>query len=75
MVVAVLFKAGVHAPVIPFVDVVGKADNVPPEQIAATGVKVGVTFELTVTTVAADVAEQLLLFVTTTVYDPDVVAV
>jgi hypothetical protein len=32
----------------PLVDVVGKAAKVPPEQIAATGVKVGVTFGLTV---------------------------
>ncbi len=48
MVVAVLFKAGDHVPVIPLVEVVGSALNVPPEQIAATGTKVGVTNGLTV---------------------------
>lgn len=44
VVVAVLFSAGDHVPVIPFRDVVGNAANVPPEQIAATGAKAGVTF-------------------------------
>ena len=43
-----MFKAGAHVPVIPLFDVVGNADKVAPEQIAATGVKVGVTFGLTV---------------------------
>ena len=33
---------------IPFNDVVSNADNVPPEQIGATALNVGVTFELTV---------------------------
>ena len=46
--VAVLFSAGDQLPVIPFNDVVGNADNVPPEQIGATALNVGVTFELTV---------------------------
>ena len=32
----------------PFSDVVGSADSVAPEQIAATGLKVGVMFGLTV---------------------------
>jgi len=36
VVVAILFKAGDQVPVIPLFDVVGNADNVPPEQIAAT---------------------------------------
>ena len=40
--VAVLFNAGDQVPVIALFEVVGKADNVPPEQIAATAVKVGV---------------------------------
>ena len=40
MVVAVLFIAGDHVPVIPFVEVVGKVND-PPEQIGATWVKVG----------------------------------
>ena len=56
VVVAVLFSAGVHVPVIPLVDVVGKAVNTPPEQIAATGLNVGVTFGLTVIVNVADVA-------------------
>ena len=46
--VAVLFNAGDHVPEIPLVEVVGKADNVAPEQIGATAVKVGVTFGVTV---------------------------
>ena len=33
---------------IPLVDVVGKATSIAPEQIAATGVNVGVTFAFTV---------------------------
>ena len=35
-------------PVIPLSDVVGNADNVSPEQIAATGLNVAVIFALTV---------------------------
>ena len=42
VVVDILFKAGDQVPVIPLLEVVGKANKVPPEQIAATGVKVGV---------------------------------
>ena len=42
MVVAVLFNAGAHVPVMPLVDVVGKAAKVLPGQIAATGLNVGV---------------------------------
>ena len=48
VVVVVLFSAGDQVPVIPLVDVVGKADNEAPEQIGATAVKVGVTFGVTV---------------------------
>ena len=33
---------------IPFNDVVGNADKVPPEQIGATALNVGITFGLTV---------------------------
>ena len=44
----VLFNAGDHVPVIPLFDVVGNADKVAPLQIAATGVKFGVMFGLTV---------------------------
>ena len=46
--VAVLLSAGLQVPVMPLFDVVGSADSVAPEQIAATGVKVGVMFGLTV---------------------------
>ena len=42
-VVAVLFKAGDQTPIIPFVEVVGKADKVAPEQMGSTCVKVGAT--------------------------------
>jgi len=48
VVVAVLSNAGDQVPVIPLLDVVGNGANTAPEQIAATGVKVGVTFALTV---------------------------
>ena len=48
MVVAVLFSAGDHEPLIPLIDVVGNAFNVPPEQIGATTLNVGVIFGLTV---------------------------
>ena len=39
---AVLFNAGPQAPVIPSIEVVGKALNVAPEQIAGTAANVGV---------------------------------
>ena len=48
VVVAVLFIAGNHVPVIPFVEEVGKV-NVPPTQIGAIGLNVGVRDGLTVT--------------------------
>ena len=48
VVVAVLFKAGDQEPVMPLVEVVGKADKVAPEQIGATALKVGIMFGLTV---------------------------
>jgi hypothetical protein len=48
VVVAVLFKAGAQVPLKPLLDVVGKADKTPPEQIAATAVNVGVILVLTV---------------------------
>jgi hypothetical protein len=47
-VVAVLSKAGDHEPVMPLVDVVGRADKVAPAQIGATELNVGVMLELTV---------------------------
>jgi len=42
-----LFSAGTHVPEIPLFDVVGRADNVAPEHIGATAVKVGVMIVLT----------------------------
>jgi hypothetical protein len=48
VVVAVLFKAGAHVPVIPLVDVEGSGAKVAPEQMAAMGMKVGVIFGFTV---------------------------
>ena len=46
---AVLFKAGDQVPVIPLLDVVGRAVSVAPEHIGATALNVGVMFGLTVT--------------------------
>ena len=40
--------AGLHVPVMPFVDVVGRAGIVAPEQYGPTAAKAGVTFGLTV---------------------------
>jgi hypothetical protein len=48
VVVAVLFNAGAHDPVMPLLEVVGKGDKVAPEQIGAVDVNVGVTLVLTV---------------------------
>ena len=45
---AVLSKAGDHEPVMPLLEVVSSGDKVAPEQIGATGVKVGVVLLLTV---------------------------
>jgi len=55
-VVAVLFNAGDHVPVMPLFDVVGNGANVPPAQIAATCVNMGVTGEFTVMVIVAVVA-------------------
>ena len=41
-------KAGVQAPMIPLVDVVGNGAKVAPEQIGATALNVGVMFGFTV---------------------------
>ena len=43
-----LFNAGDQVPVIPLLEVVGNADKVPPEQMGATAVNVGVIFGFTV---------------------------
>jgi hypothetical protein len=53
MVVTVLFKDGDQLPVMPLVEVVGKGDNVAPEQMAATGLKAGDIFGLTLTVTVA----------------------
>jgi hypothetical protein len=67
VVVAVLFNKGDQLPSMLLFEVVGNALNVAPEQIAGTCVNVGVVNGFTVTVVAVEVFEQLLLFVTTTV--------
>jgi len=56
VVVAVLFSAGDQVPVMPLVDVVGKAANVVPEHIGATAAKAGVTLGFTVMVLVAVVA-------------------
>ena len=56
VVVAVLSKAGDQVPVIPLFEVVGNADKLAPEQIAATCVNVGVVFGVTVIVIFAIVA-------------------
>ena len=48
-----MFKAGDQVPVILLSEVVGKAANTAPEQIAATGLKVGVLKAVIVTDVVA----------------------
>lgn len=48
VVVTVLLIAGLHVPVIPFVEVVGSAGIDAPEQNEPTGLNVGVTFGLIV---------------------------
>ena len=49
VVVAVLFNAGDHVPVIPSMDVVGIVGATAPLHIAAIGLNVGVVLELTFT--------------------------
>ena len=52
----VLFNDGLQLPVMPLVDAVGNALKLPPEQIGATCVKVGVTFGFTVMVIVVVVA-------------------
>ena len=51
-----MFNTGAQVPVIPFNEVVGRAERVAPEQIGATAVNVGVTFGFTVMVIVAVVA-------------------
>ena len=51
-----MFNAGAQVPVMPLLEVVGRADKVAPEQIGATGLNVGVMFGLTVIVNVAVVA-------------------
>ena len=51
-----MFKAGAQVPVIPLLEVVGRADKVAPEHIGATALKVGVILGLTVIVNVAVVA-------------------
>lgn len=53
---AVLFNAGDQLPVIPFRDVVGKAANIAPAHIGATGANVGTMAGVIVTVMVATVA-------------------
>jgi len=56
VVVEVLSSAGAQVPVMPLLEVIGKAVRVAPEQIGATAVNVGVMFGLTVIVSVAVVA-------------------
>jgi len=51
-----LFSAGNQLPVIPLLEVVGRAVRVAPEQMGATALKVGVIFGFTVMVSVAVVA-------------------
>jgi hypothetical protein len=57
VVVAKLFKAGDHVPVIPLLEVVGKADNIAPKQMGATCVKVAVNIGFTTIVIVTTVVE------------------
>jgi hypothetical protein len=46
-VVIILFSGGLHVPVMPFKDVVGKGSKGSPAQIASIGAKSGVTIGFT----------------------------
>ena len=53
---AVLFNAGVQVPLMPLVEVRGKALNAVPEQIGPTGVNTGDTIGLTTIVIVAGTA-------------------
>ncbi len=74
VVVVVLSMAGDQVPVIPLLDVVGKAGIASPEQYGPTALKVGVVHGLTTTSV---VTGSLVIppIVTTIVYVPDIATV
>ena len=55
--VTVLLSAGDQVPVIPSLDVVGKAASVAPEQIGAIAVNVGVTCAVITISIVAIVAQ------------------
>ena len=50
-----MFSAGAQVPVIPLLEVVGSAVRVPPEQMGATAVKVGVMPVVTVTVAVPEI--------------------
>ena len=54
IVVAVLFNAGDHVPVILLFEVVGNANKVDPEQIVGTELNVGVIFGFTVIVISSE---------------------
>lgn len=72
MVVAVLFNAGAHVPVMPFNEVTGNGVNAAPAQTGATVLNVGVMDVPAVVTVMLNVVLQFLLSFTVTVYGPAV---
>jgi hypothetical protein len=53
VVVVVLFNTGDHAPLMPFIDVVGNGASVPPEQTGATALNAGVSISFITTGVVA----------------------
>jgi hypothetical protein len=56
VVVAVLFSAGAHVPVMPLFDVVGKGERAAPEHIGATAVNVGVIELVTTISIVVETA-------------------
>ena len=71
VVVAVLFGAGDHVPVIPLFEVVGNAANNDPEHIGLTCVNVGIVFGFTVMVFEIKfIHPKLVVTVKVTVYDP-----
>ena len=57
MVVAELFNAGIHDPVTPLIDVVGKGSNTDPAHAAGTAAKVGVMIGFTVIVIVVPTQE------------------
>ena len=69
VVVAVLFNAGLHVPVMPFNEAVGKVAKVAPEHMGGIKLKVGVMLPGEVIAAAAVLVHPLVSF-TVIVYEP-----